>query len=86
MTQHHRSIRMAADSDLETELKELRSKYAIVSRKAELFEGGFHALVKYNQHQIDASHEKGKVCADCQTLRTDIAKYYGPLTQEGFVK
>lgn len=77
---------MAADSDSETELKELRLKYAVASRKAELFEGGFHALVNYNQHQIDTAHEKGKVCATCQTLRTDIAKFYGPLTQEGFVK
>lgn len=74
------------DTDLSTELKEIREKFVVISRKAELFEGGFKALVNYNQHQIDTQHEKGKVCGECQTLRTAIAKYYTPLKEEGFVK
>ena len=70
----------------DAELKELREKFAQVTRKAELFEGAFKALVYYNQHNIEAKHEVGKVCADCQTHRTLIAKFYGPIKDEGYMK
>lgn len=77
---------MTEVNDMETTIKGLRENLTAVTRKAELFEGAFNSLRDYNQHNIETKHEVGKVCADCQTHRTMIAKYYGPLKEEGFVK